>query len=114
MPYGNLTVGAKEYGERMPGVYALSTLTFADPVDEIRLRQGSVRKDGQRTVGATRVHEKEVQATNGLVRKAAAVSVSITIPNDGTFTSTEIDTMLEDLSIVLTPQRISEMLQGKN
>jgi hypothetical protein len=113
MPYSTLTAQTLTYAERQPGDYALSTLTFANPANYIRIRPGAVRKDGIHTLGFTRVLEKDVTVGDDVVRKSASIIVNILQPGDGSFTAAELDSLMADLNEVITVARLDEVAQGK-
>lgn len=113
MPYGTLTAQTITYSERQPGDYVKSSLTFADPSNYIRIRPGAVRKDGAHTMGFTRVLEKDVVSGGDTVRKSAIITINIVQPGDGSFTATELDSMVADLNEVVTVSRLDEVAQGK-
>lgn len=112
--FGSITAQTVTYSERSPGEYIKTGLTFADPSDYFRLRAGSVRNDGLRTCGIVRGKEKDVTIAGQIVRKNAVISINILVPNDSSFTATELDSLMSDCSEFATATTISEMLQGKN
>lgn len=114
MPFGTLIAQSVNYEPRQPGEYHKSGLTYADPANYFRFRPGSTRKDDLRTIGVTRTREKDVTVGSDTVRKATVISLNVLTPSDGSFTAAEIDSMLLDISEVLTATIIDRQLQGES
>lgn len=108
-----LSANSVTFEPRGPGVSVKSTQTFADPTDEFRFRPGAT-KNGVMSAGITRVKEKDVVSGSDTVRKNAVVSLNIQLPSDGSFSQSEIDRLVEDLSEGLSPSILSRLLQGES
>jgi len=116
MPYGTITgsISGQTFEPRSPGVYALSTLTFADPQNEFRITGASVKRDGSLSGSITRVLQKDVVVGNSSVRKGGFVTLNVSIPNDGSITAEEVDTLTADISLFVTSGNMSRLLQRES
>lgn len=111
MPFGALTLNTATYNPRKDGVYVLSTVTFGDPSNELRIYPAlKPDKNGALRATIVRVTEKEDAEDK---RFPALVTVSVAIPDNGLFTAADVDGMLDDISDFVTTDTITRVLQGE-
>lgn len=88
MALNTITIAADTFNSVGPGLYALSTLTFSDPVNSIKVlpakRSG---KTGPTTLTIVRTIEKNVTVGTATERRKMVVSTQFSVP-DG-FTANE-------------------------
>lgn len=103
MPFGILTAQTLTFEPRKPGVYQRAGLALGAPTDEIRFAGASPNgKSKLLSMSATRIKQKDVTVGTTVTRKMAIVTVNVQLPDDGSFTSTEGDSLLVDLNEVIT------------
>lgn len=113
MPYGDITVNTRTFNPRTLGTYALSTVAFGEPSNELRIR-GATRSANKRlSATVNRYVQKDVTLAGTTKRENASVSINIQVPESG-FTAAEIDAMASDLSEFLTTATITRLLQGES
>jgi len=66
------------------------------------------------SAGFVRVIEKDVTVGNDTVRKSGTISINIVIPDDGSFTASDVDSMLADISEIATVDHLNQQLTGKS
>nr|APG77191.1 hypothetical protein [Sanxia levi-like virus 1] len=109
--FSSLTLGANTYIPTAEGYYSLSTRGFSDPVDQIKIAGGKLNpKTGKVSTSVTRFWETEITVA-GVVKRARA-EMSIIILTDKGITATNLDVILNDLSVLLTPTNLNQILQG--
>lgn len=105
MPFGNLTANAVIFEPRKPGVYQATTVTLGSPANEFRFTGASKSKTSKLlSMSVTRIKQKDVIPAGGTVpiRKPSICTVNFQIPDDGSFTQTEADSLLSDINEVVT------------
>jgi len=109
--FSSLTLGANTYVPVAEGYYSLSTRGFSDPVDLIKIAGGKVNpKTGKVSTSVTRFWETEVTVAGVVKRVRAEISVVILV--DKGITATNLDVLLSDVSSLLTPTNLNQILQG--
>lgn len=113
MPFGTITSQTKTYDPRSPGVYSLSTLAFGDPSNEYRVAGATLGKDKILRATVSRVLQKDVVEGSNTLRKQCVVQLSVAVPPSG-FTSAEVDSLVEDISVFLTAGVATRLLSGES
>lgn len=113
MPFGSITVNSKTFEPRIPGVYALSTVAFGEPSNELRIRGAALSKDKVLRASITRVLEKDIGTGSDVVRKQCIVTTSVAVPVSG-FSAAELDVLMSDISEFATGTSLSRILQGES
>jgi len=109
--FSSLTLGASTYIPTAEGYYSLSTRGFSDPIDQIKIQGGKYNpKTGKTSVSVTRFWETEATVAGVLKRVKADISVVILV--DKGITATNLDVLLNDVSVLLTPTNLNQILQG--
>lgn len=109
--FSNFVIGANTFLPTADGYYSLSTRGYADPLNQIKIKGGKRSKDGKTVIASvTRVWQKDATAGVPASRVGAELSLIITV-NPG-ITATEIDSLVGELSTVLTPQNLDQILAG--
>lgn len=112
-PFGDITVNGKTYNPVTPGVYQENSVDYNSPADEIRISGARTKSSSSGiTCSASRFLGKVDPETEK--QYIAAVQVEMRVPKDGDFTTTEIDTLVSEVSEFLTPVTISRMLRGES
>lgn len=111
--FGTIVANTINFAARTVGTYMEEGLAFGDPQSYIRIRPGARRKDGQLSAGITRVMEKDVTVGDDVERHNCVVTLNIIAPPSGSFTASEIDSMVSDISSVATVDNLNAILQGK-
>lgn len=114
MPFGTISSQSISYEPRKPGTYQKSGLALGAPTDEFRLT-GANPSTGRKdlTCAVTRVLQKDVTVGSDTVRKNCVVTCNITVPNDGSFTGTEIDSLVTDINTFVTSANLQRQLSGE-
>lgn len=116
MPFGNITAQTIVYEPRKPGTYTRSGLAIGAPLDEFRLTGATPSsKAKQLSVSVTRLKQKDFTAPGSTspVRVGALVTVNIQLPNDGSFTATEGDSLLSDIAEFITATSLARLASGE-
>lgn len=113
MPFGTIVSQTKNYAPRSPGVYSLDTLTFGDPSDEYRISGASLGRDKLLRASVTRLKQIDLVVGSETVRKQLTVTLAISTPSSG-FTAAEIDSLAEDISVFLTSNTVTRLMQGES
>lgn len=116
MPFGNITAQTIVYEPRKPGTYIKSGLAIGAPLDEFRLSGATPSSRAKLlSVSVTRLKQKDFIApgTTTPVRVNALVSINVQLPNDGSFTSAEGDSLLSDIAEFITPTTLSRLASGE-
>lgn len=113
MPFGTITSQTKNYEPRSPGVYSESTVSFGSPSNEYRISGASVGRDKLLRANIVRVLEKDYTVGGVTERRRLTVALSITSPS-AAFTSAEIDSLAEDISVFLTASTVTRLMQGES
>nr|WEU70971.1 MAG: hypothetical protein 2 [Hangzhou steitz-like virus 8] len=88
MPFTSIVSGSNTFAPREPGVYALSTLGFSAPQNEIRLKGYSKNRDGSLSGSTTYLLEKDVTVAGVTVRRSMRLVLQGTLTTD--FTAAEV------------------------
>lgn len=116
MPFGNITAQTIVYEPRKPGTYTKTGLAIGAPLDEFRLSGGSPSsKAKQLSVSVTRLKQKDYTAPGSTmpVRVGALVTVNVQLPNDGSFTAAEGDSLLSDVAEFITSTTLARLASGE-
>lgn len=114
MPFGTISGStAQTFEPRQPGVYARAGLTFSDPADEFRITGASNKKDGSRAGSVTRLFQVDNTVNGATTREQAVVTLSISVPSNGSVTAAKADELAADISSFLTAETMSRLLQGE-
>jgi hypothetical protein len=109
----NGSIAGQTFAERSRGIYAKSDLTFADPANEFRITGASLKKDGSRAGAVTRILQKDVTYEVGTKREQCVVTLNVSVPNTGSVSATEVDSLIADISEFLSADTVSRLLQGE-
>lgn len=112
MPYGVIVLQTLNYEPRLPGTYALSTLNFGDPTNEVRVNGAKKGKDGNYRGSVTRVLHKVTGTGADEVLHSMVMSLSLSA--DTEFTATEMDSAATDISEFLTTDTITRLMAGES
>jgi len=114
MPFGTLTAQTITYEPRKPGTYQKTALALGAPVDEFRFTGASPNgKSKTLSMSVTRIKQKDVTVGATTVRKPAIVTVNFQLPDDGSFTSTEGDSLLVDINEVITAALLARLASSE-
>lgn len=114
MPFGPISANAKTFNQSGDGRYMLSTVTFGQPANYFVVKGGSPNKDRSViTAAVSRVLEKDVTVNGVTSRRQAIVQTVITVPLAG-YTSTEVDGLLSDNDVFLTPAILDRVMNGES
>lgn len=116
MPFGIITAQTLTYEPRKPGVYERAGLALGSPSNEIRLTGATKSSKASRlSVSATRLVQKDFTAPGSTTvkRVEALVTVNIQLPNDGSFTSAEGDSLLIDINEFITASTLARLAAGE-
>lgn len=113
MPFGQITLTSGTYDPRSAGHYMESSVGLGDPTNEIRINPGRRTQNGDITFSVTRVIEKDVTVGDDVFRRQLIVPINCTVPSQTGFTSTDVDSAVEDISELLTSDTITRILQGE-
>lgn len=114
MPFSPIVVGSNTFNQSGDGRYMLSTITFGQPSNYFSVKGGSLSKDRSViTAAVTRVLQKDLTVGTVTTRKDCSVQLVIQIPSVG-FTSTEVDTLANDISTWLTAAILDRVLNGES
>lgn len=112
MPFGTISIGAGSYTQSLPGIYRKSTVEFGDPRDEVLFKPGVYNpKTGVRTSNIYRTIQMDVGDPE--VRKSLVLHLGISVPSDGSFSSTAVYTALQEFADAITADRINRNLSGE-
>lgn len=117
MPLGTLTAQTILFEPRKPGVYQRAGLAIGAPSDEFRITSASPSsKSKVLSMSFTRVRAKDFTPAGSTVPKrvSAIATVNIQIPNDGSFTSIEADSLVMDLNEIITAALLTRVASGEN
>lgn len=109
MSFQTLAFSDKTFNMVGPGRYMASTVTFGNPRDYIQVRGGTYNaKTGIVTASLSRNIEK--LDTEGAT-EMLSLQVIIQVPHS--FRTAEVDSALEDLSVLLNVPFLERLLQGE-
>lgn len=109
--FSSLTLGASTYIPTAEGYYSLSTRGFSDPIDQIKILGGKRNpKTGKTSASVTRFWETEA-TVNGVAKRVRA-DISVVILVDPGITAANLDVLLNDVSVLLTPTNLNQIMQG--
>jgi len=112
MPFGTITAQTQTYDPRSPGIYTRTSVGLGQPDNSFVIRPASSKADPLRA-SVSRVIQKDVVVGGSTVRKTATVTVSCVVPS-ADFTSTEVDSLVADISEFITATSITRILQGES
>jgi hypothetical protein len=113
MAFSSIVSGTDTYEPRDEGVYSLSTLTFADPAQEIKLRGATRNRDGSLSGSISFVMEKDVTVNGSTVRKAMRIIVQPQTTTD--FTAAELLSGITAIrNFASTAGYLDRFLQGES
>lgn len=116
MPFGNITAQATSYEPNKPGNYRKSGLAIGAPSDEFRLSGASTNsKSKTLSISVTRLKQKDFVPAGSAVpiRNSAICTINIQMPNDGSFTATEADSLLTDINEFITAATLTRLSVGE-
>lgn len=109
--FANFTIGSNTFLPTADGYYSLSSRGYADPLNQIKIKGGKRSKDGKTVIASvTRVWQKDTTAGSPATRVGAELSLIITV-NPGV-TATEVDSLIGEISTVMTAQNLDQILAG--
>lgn len=115
MSFQTITAQTLLYKERSLGRYVRDGVGFADPVNEFRLRPAlAIRKDGTLDITITRLLEKEEGVGQDVKVFQAVATLQVSVPKASSFTPTELDSLVADISEFVSSSTIDRMLQGES
>lgn len=112
MPFAPITVNTQTFNAAGEGRYMKSTVSFGSPLNYIKVSPGNFNpKTKLTTFTVTRHIEKDVTIGSDVVREAMEVSLRVTSPRS--FSSTEVDGAVSDISEFLTPAILDRGMNGE-
>jgi hypothetical protein len=113
MSFHPITIGADIFNQTGPGKYSLSSTSFGDPANEIRITGGSFStKSNTNTCVVTRVIEKDVTVGSEVNRRRLIVTVQMTVPVG--FTATDVDDALNQVDQFIDLPNLNRILLGES
>lgn len=116
MPFGVITAQTLTYEPRKPGIYARTGIALGAPANEFRLSGAtSGSKTKRSSVAVTRIQHKDFIApgTTLPVREECIVTVNVQVPNTGSFSATEVDSLVADINEFLTAAVFTRLAAGE-
>lgn len=114
MPFGDIVIGASTFKPTQPGTYRESTTTYDGPQNELRITGATRTQSGNLVANVRYILEKDVTVGDDVLRKQCLALVEVRVPRDGGFTTTEIDTMIDNINTFLTGDTLNRVLQGES
>jgi hypothetical protein len=109
--FSSLVLGPTTFIPTAEGYYSASTRGFSDPVNQVKINGGRKNpKTGKTTSSVTRFWE--VETVPGNVASRSLAEVTVIIQAGAGITSTNLDTLIADLSTLLTPAMVDQIMQG--
>lgn len=116
MSFGTLSIGSLTFVETKRGVYIDNSVPFGGPRNEVRITAGSLANKANPPVvnmGVTRLHELPITDANGDTKIHRAV-VTLSIQVEPGVPVTVPDALVGELSILVTDQFLTQVLNGGN
>lgn len=116
MPFGNITAQTFVYEPRKPGTYQRAGLALGAPINEFRLSGASGSKTSTRlSVSVTRIMHKDFIPAGAVlpIRVEALVTVNIQMPNNGSFSAAEGDSLVADINEFITAANLARLSAGE-
>jgi hypothetical protein len=113
MSFHPITIGSDVFNESGPGKYSLSTTSFGDPANEVRITGGRYStKSLSTTCVVSRVFEKDITVGSDVERRRSTVVCQITVPAG--FTATELDNLILQISDFVDVSTLNRILLGES
>lgn len=118
MALGTLMYGEGSYDDVGGGRYISSTLQLGDPRDEIKISGGSLLSKAKPPVtsaSVTRLVELPVSSNPADPEATLTnrrLNITVNVQAQSGITNAQIDTELDNLVTLLTPQLITRIMQG--
>lgn len=113
MPFGNLTAQTVVYEPRSPGKYTRASVAFGNPDNSFIIRGASQLGADPMRASISRVLQKDIIVAGATVRKTATATLSIVVP-PADFTPVELDSLVTDISEVITANVVTRMFMGES
>lgn len=109
--YNSLSIGSATFIPTAAGYYSADDRGFSDPINQLKINGGRRnQKTGKVTSSVTRFWETESEPGNSDSR--ALAEVTIIMQAGSGITSSNLDVLLNDLSVLLTPAMVDQIMQG--